>query len=65
MTTYAYQPEGVSAIADTKGGINHFEYDYAQRHCFPSLISPYHIIMDASMRGQITLRDLPVLPYSS
>jgi hypothetical protein len=31
MTTYAYNPSGVSAIADTKGAINYFEYDYFGR----------------------------------
>jgi hypothetical protein len=31
MTTYAYDPTGVTAIADTKGGISHFEYDAFQR----------------------------------
>ncbi|HVW96326.1 MAG TPA: DUF5977 domain-containing protein [Mucilaginibacter sp.] len=27
MNTYAYDPNGVTAMADTRGGINHFEYD--------------------------------------
>lgn len=31
MTTYAYNPSGVSAIADTKGAVNYFEYDYFGR----------------------------------
>ncbi len=31
MTTYAYAPEGLTSIADTKGSISHFEYDYFQR----------------------------------
>jgi Family of unknown function (DUF5977) len=31
MTTYIYAPEGLTAIADTKGSISHFEYDYFQR----------------------------------
>lgn len=31
MITYAYAPAGLTAIADTKGGISHFEYDYFQR----------------------------------
>ena len=31
MSTYAYEPEGLMTMADTKGGINHFEYDYFAR----------------------------------
>jgi hypothetical protein len=31
MITYAYAPEGVTAIADAKGSISHFEYDYFHR----------------------------------
>jgi hypothetical protein len=31
MITYAYDPSGMTSIADTKGGINHFEYDPFQR----------------------------------
>ena len=31
MITYAYEPEGLMTMADTKGGINHFEYDYFAR----------------------------------
>lgn len=31
MTTYAYNPSGVTAMADTKGSINYFEYDYFGR----------------------------------
>jgi hypothetical protein len=31
MTTYAYEPEGLTSIADTKGSISHFEYDYFAR----------------------------------
>ncbi len=31
MTTYAYDPSGVRQIADTKGSINYFEYDYFSR----------------------------------
>lgn len=31
MTTYAYNPSGVTSISDTKGAINYFEYDYFGR----------------------------------
>jgi hypothetical protein len=31
MTTYAYDPSGLRSIADTRGAINYFEYDYFQR----------------------------------
>jgi len=31
MTTYAYNPSGVTSISDTKGAINSFEYDYFGR----------------------------------
>ena len=31
MTTYTYNPAGLTAIADTKGSISHFEYDPFQR----------------------------------
>jgi hypothetical protein len=31
MTTYTYNPFGLSSIADTKGTINYFEYDPFQR----------------------------------
>jgi len=31
MTTYAYDPSGLRSIADTKGSVNYFEYDYFQR----------------------------------
>ena len=31
MITYAYSPDGLTSIADAKGAISHFEYDYAQR----------------------------------
>ncbi|MFB9841093.1 DUF5977 domain-containing protein [Mucilaginibacter ginsenosidivorans] len=31
MTTFTYSPDGLTAMADTKGGINHFEYDYFAR----------------------------------
>lgn len=27
MTTYAYNTDGITDMADTKGGINHFDYD--------------------------------------
>jgi len=31
VTTYAYEPAGVTDIADTKGGVSNFEYDPFQR----------------------------------
>jgi hypothetical protein len=31
MTTYSYTPDGLISIADTKGSVSHFEYDFAQR----------------------------------
>jgi len=31
MTTYAYDPSGLRSIADTKGSVNYFEYDYFSR----------------------------------
>ena len=31
MTTYAFDPSGLRSIADTKGSVNYFEYDYFQR----------------------------------
>lgn len=31
MTTYTYSPDGLTAMADTKGSISHFEYDYFDR----------------------------------
>lgn len=31
MITYAYAPDGVTAIGDAKGSISHFEYDYFHR----------------------------------
>jgi hypothetical protein len=31
MTTYTYNPSGLTAIADTKGSVNHYEYDFFNR----------------------------------
>lgn len=31
MITYTYAPEGLTSIADTKGSVSHFEYDFFQR----------------------------------
>ena len=31
MTTYTFDPSGLRSIADTKGSVNYFEYDYFQR----------------------------------
>jgi len=31
MSTYAYDPSGLRAVSDTKGGNSFFEYDYFQR----------------------------------
>jgi hypothetical protein len=31
MSTYTYDPNGITAMADTKGSVNHFEYDAFSR----------------------------------